>query len=344
MEFNIIEYLDYLSSKFYKKIELIQDETSCWEWQKEKDQWGYGIINIYKERKKIKRISASKASWIIHNKKDVPKNMVICHKCDNRACVRPEHLFLGTFKENMQDCKSKNRTKKIHTPRKNPYRKITCIKERFLVKVEKTDNCWNWISSRDKSGYGVFLIDKKCKPAHRVSWQLFKGELLENICVCHKCDNRLCVNPDHLFLGTHKDNAIDCVSKRRNIVQTNPEKCPKGEKHGNAKLTNNLVLKIFNEQFLSHKELSIKYNVSKSTIGNILLGKIWNSVTGLPKHTPAKNKQIKEYLLLANELTNKYGFLPKNLKKHGFHNLEYCIHNNPEKFQHFLRGKINITP
>jgi hypothetical protein len=89
------------------------------------------------------------------------------------------------------------------------------LSTRFEQKIQKTDDCWLWVSSIDNIGYGRFCLDRRNAKAHRVAWQLYRGPIENGLFVLHKCDVRNCVNPDHLFLGTQDDNIKDCVRKGR---------------------------------------------------------------------------------------------------------------------------------
>lgn len=89
--------------------------------------------------------------------------------------------------------------------------------QRFWAKVDQRgpDECWPWKLSCDRYGYGAIRHAGKQTGAHRVAWEMANGRAPGGMCVCHRCDNRRCCNPAHLWLGTHRDNMIDCAAKGR---------------------------------------------------------------------------------------------------------------------------------
>jgi hypothetical protein len=149
-------------------------------------------------------------------------------------------------------------------------------KDRFLQKVEKTDTCWLWKGKLSKNGRGRFMMRKNPNmTSHRASYILFKGDIPPGIYVCHTCDNPKCVNPDHLFLGTPKDNTQDALSKGR-------MKGPVGElnKGLGRKLCENDVLnirKLKSEGYPSWKILE-EYQISRPLLSLIVRHKLWKNI------------------------------------------------------------------
>jgi hypothetical protein len=115
-----------------------------------------------------------------------------------------------------------------HTFKNTQYERMPVI-ERFFKYVHKTKSCWFWIGAKHGGGVpghpeiGVILYEKRYQSAHRVSWKIHNGSIPKGLCTLHRCDNSLCVNPKHLFLGTQKDNIQDAWKKGRmcvtNLVQ-----------------------------------------------------------------------------------------------------------------------------
>lgn len=102
----------------------------------------------------------------------------------------------------------------------------------FWQWVRIAEGCWGWEGSKDTGGYGRLWIAGKTFAAHRISWELTNGAIPLGLLVLHRCDNRECVNPAHLFLGTHTDNMRDKMAKGRHVAwQSAKTHCPRGHEY-----------------------------------------------------------------------------------------------------------------
>lgn len=146
------------------------------------------------------------------------------------------------------------------------------VKERFESKIFYCiSGCWLWIGNKSRSGYGVLALSKNNKVrqllAHRLSYRLYKGKI-SSLHVCHTCDNPLCVNPDHLFLGTPADNTRDKVIKNRQA---------RGETFTKSKLDNLQVIAIreCRKIKIPQHEIARYFKVHQSLISYIDRGLTW---------------------------------------------------------------------
>lgn len=147
----------------------------------------------------------------------------------------------------------------------------------FWKYVYKTEHCWFWIGCvAGKRGYGKLTVGKRTVPAHRLSWEIHFGKIPAGQYVCHKCDTRQCVRPDHLFLGTNRENQCDIWDKGGLL---NSVKRVRGERSLHSKLTAEQVLNIRSEYKKGNGEqLAKKYGVRGQSINDIVRRKSWTHI------------------------------------------------------------------
>jgi hypothetical protein len=163
----------------------------------------------------------------------------------------------------------------------NRYTRNVTPEERFWKLVDRRgpDECWEWNGVK-RSGYGRFVLewrkgnDRDIISAHRYSYILAHGAIPEGLIICHKCNTRSCVNPNHIYAGTYSDNQQDSIR-----AGTFPPRY--GKYNGISKLTDDLVREareIYARGGIGFRRLSKRYDVSKAAIRNAVMGKTWRHV------------------------------------------------------------------
>lgn len=153
---------------------------------------------------------------------------------------------------------------------------LTSLQSRFLSKVDTSDSCWLWTGTQNGRGYGQLSAGRNGgspRRAHRVSYELFVAPIPDGLEVCHRCDNPPCVNPDHLFLGTHRDNMADSAKKGRATGAA-------GERNRHARLTASDILAIcrLHGNGVGQRELARRYRIASGHINSIVHRRSWSHV------------------------------------------------------------------
>lgn len=152
--------------------------------------------------------------------------------------------------------------------------RMETLKNKLLarISIDSKTGCWDWTVGKNSYGYGQFRFKGKVMYAHRASFEIHCGPIPEGLFVCHRCDNRGCVNPSHLFVATNAGNTADRHAKGRNGRLI-------GAKQNGAKLTDSDVIAIRATTGLSQQRIAKRYGVSPSLISCIRLGKNWTHVS-----------------------------------------------------------------
>lgn len=212
-------------------------------------------------------------SWKCFAQKKQKSNCLFCDKeFKFWKSVRPRAIFCSRLCQNTYQ--SRKRMQLYHETINNLTNEemLDHMKLSFERNVIKHEGCWDWRLT--KSGkYGRLFYCGKVIPAHRASYLIHRGDIPSNLFVLHKCDNPICTNPDHLFLGTTSDNHRDMIAKNR----SNP---PRGERARASKLTEEKVKEI--RRLLALGVMAIRIandlGVHKTTVSDIKLGKTWKHI------------------------------------------------------------------
>ena len=226
---------------FWLKVQVGGAEE-CWLWLGAPDSNGCGVHKRRRRHAFAHRLSFE----LTHG--PIPAGMVVMHTCDNRLCVNPNHLQLRT------------------------------VESRFWAKVQTAgpDECWLWLGSILNHGHGAFRNRRATGEsflAHRTSYEIANGPIPPGQVVRHTCDNKRCVNPAHMILGTQRDNMRDAEERLR---------FKQGEAHPVAKLTAADVKLIRNvlKPTTNKERLAIagRLGVAQATVNDVVKGRTWKAV------------------------------------------------------------------
>lgn len=196
------------------------------------------------------------------------------HLINCEQCGKEFHVYLSGIQRGTKYC-SQSCAGKMNYKDKPCFHNDT-PQERFFKGISDQNHpngCWIWDGLRNKAGYGRIRLKYSDKTCHRYSWELHNGLIPKDKIVCHHCDVTSCVNPSHLYLGTHQDNANDRSNRNRGRDQA-------GSKHNMAKLTEAQVLQI-KEKLINGataNQIMGEYSVSRMTVSNIKLSKSWKHI------------------------------------------------------------------
>lgn len=146
------------------------------------------------------------------------------------------------------------------------------LEERFWAKVSKGADCWEWTAALGTTGYGVVTVRGRKQTAPRVAYELTMGPIPAGVCVLHRCDNRRCVRPNHLYLGSYRDNALDRESRGRSHDRG-------GVRNGRARVSAAEVRQLRELRgAVTQEALARRFGISQTQVGAIQRGISWSSV------------------------------------------------------------------
>lgn len=222
------------------------------------------LFRVCKKCKKKKPIEKFSIMW----KRGKPQ------RWRRRSCIRCRNEVMKAYQSKWFKDRYKKRPPSFKWATATDEQKLARAKESFERSVIKnSEGCWGWKFKLSPNGYTKFRYGGSCTSGHRVSWMIHNGAIPPGMFVCHICDVKSCVNPEHLFIGTHNDNMRDMVKKGRgrNLA---------GEDNGNAILTVEKVKKIRRllRSGVTAVRIAKDFKVCAASISNIKAGRTWKYV------------------------------------------------------------------
>lgn len=250
-----------LHERLWEKV-IVRGDDECWEWTGSVDSLGRPQIHEHNpsgvRRADRKLTKQPKRIIYVETHGSIPEGLCVIHSCKNKVCCNPSHLVCGTGR----------------------YKTRRPTAERFWEKADRSDpfGCWEWQAGMMPSGYGAFAMDGGgSKGAHRAAWELTHGPIPAGMCVCHHCDNRRCVNPNHLFLGTPMDNSRDMVIKGRQRVGGSGVELSRKHEAEAQRRANKIArleeFRMMRRQGFKLRQIAATYGVSESLVCHILHGR-----------------------------------------------------------------------
>lgn len=242
-------------ARFWSKVGPHDDLAACWLWRGGVNNKGYPRFCTGRNT----QVGARTFAWgLVHD--PPPPGYRLYPRCGEALCVNPAHQYAAPFDK--------------------PLLRYPSIEARFWRHVDKdgpqmphmSTRCWSWTGTPNSAGYGNFRGQGALGQtvAHRYSYILHYGAIPAGLLVCHHCDYKMCVRPDHFFLGTHQDNSDDYYAKGYDHTL-------RGEKHNRARMTDKTAREAFRRVHAGESiaEVAESYGVHYTTIRRIALGTRW---------------------------------------------------------------------
>lgn len=263
---SITGYSPAIVARFMAKVEVQPD--GCWTWK--------GGMHFRMGAAGSPSPAPVRASWLLFRGEAVSELSVV-PTCQTEGCVRPEHLAAMTRDEF------------------DAHRRVS-LEDRLWKMVSKEPGqgpegaCWEWQGGTSSNGYGKIKVYRQGRKTsagtHVAAYELTYGPVLKGLCVCHRCDNKRCCRPDHLFLGSVAQNNADSAAKGRqakgekNGAVRHFERRPRGEENANSRLTEDKVREIrrCHDLGTTQGDLAVRMGVARTTISAVVRRKTWRQV------------------------------------------------------------------